>query len=1657
MPSPSFFSQAGNFISSVQGGVDPRTGLFNINLPLANLHSGSLVGPALALSLQYSPLSSLNEGFGRGFSLNLTRYDTTTGRLTLSTGEEYRVSSSGTTVRQKKLNNFIFKKTDDSNCLVAHKSGLVEHLSLHGTVYLPVRISAPDGRSLRLSWGSIHKPARLLKVEDDVGTVLCSISYPDDAVATTTFRLLPDDAEYGYSIVFKFTRTLLVRVTSNADTTPRRWTFSYDDVGQAKNHRVITGITTPTGLKEEAVYYTNKGMAFPDIAGLPPLPCVAMHRVYPGGGQPAVVTQWQWTQKNYLGKDAGLNQWQPDTDSMLNILIVDYQYGSTAKLMDPGGKRVLNTVTRRYNSYHLQVSQARLRAGKKYRQTTKYHAIVGATFDEQPAQYALPVRQTESWSSGRGTPQRNRVTRWRFDETGNPLRQVAPDGTMTRYVYYPARGEGDACPANPHGFTRWVKSITVNPRRVKKDEPVTISVHRWKKLSALSGEGYAVVADSVTETTIGVQAAADSVEEITGGVRTVISRAYYDDPGNRPSFGREKMRTTTLTPDVRRSASYTHRESFAYRDTAQGLSQSATLTTHDDLTVTRTTLRHASLGHLLSETDAQGVTVSNAYDKTGRVLTRIVAPGTPYERKFTWSYAIDSDGPVTTETDASGNQLRIRVDGAGREISRQRYDTDNTRQWYEIATTTFDTFGEAIADSGSDWLTAASPEHYRSGTTAAFDGWGAVSTRTFSDGMTQGQVSDPVALTRIRSATGKANGKTLSTGTLTTEFDARSRLPVRETWRDTGGRMQGERRREWDGLGRLRLETDELTRKTALTYDVHGRVLTQTLADGTMVSRTYAPHLTGNQVASISVTGKNAVGKTQTWVPGRQEFDGLGRLIKSVSGGRTTTRTYNGASPVPASVTLPSGNRLTYTYIPELGNVVSSMTADGVAQVFSYHALTGQLMTAKEDGSVINNTLNLSGSLKAESFTQGNTVRRTAYTRTLSGAVHTYTDISGKKAAYECDTFGRITTIKDAALTADLTYDALGRLSTQTVTDAVTGAWLVTTLAYDDFGREISRTIADSGGAVLNVRLTWQKNGLLTGRRTALNGKEIRQERYRYNVRNGLTKYTATGSSLPQDAFGHLMSEQRYRYDALNNLTAVTTVLADGRTDVATYHYENADDPTQLMSVTHSHPNYPATITLAYDANGYMTRDEADRILSYDATGRLTGISGNNISEGHYAYDALNRLVSQTVSSTDTRQLYYRGEERVNEVLTQQQREIRLIKTGHTCLGVSHGSSLTLTAGDQHDSLQWSREAGQEKGQQHSWTPYGSGTVTDGLPGFNGERADPVSDTYHLGNGYRAYSPALMRFTCPDSLSPFGAGGTNPYAYCAGDPVNNTDPSGHLSWQGILGIVIGALGLAFSVFTVGASIAAADGVMAALGTASTTSLVVGGLSVAADATAIASGATEDRNPQASSVLGWVSMVTGLAGMTEGLARGLQGMMKTGSGDIAPSSAAPLRLRGGGDEAEHVTGILDLPDEMIREIGSYLPVNDLRSFRSSHPKFMKLITVRDLNASRNARIKELLSYQNAFNYEEIELLKMNRFTSRHEAILVRRMRLENYMINNPHAFNDRETKYLMKCLYKGYQNNYRFNTIKGALELIEEERRYIYGENSYIFPYDELSH
>ncbi|MBD1589443.1 RHS repeat-associated core domain-containing protein [Pseudomonas typographi] len=73
---------------------------------------------------------------------------------------------------------------------------------------------------------------------------------------------------------------------------------------------------------------------------------------------------------------------------------------------------------------------------------------------------------------------------------------------------------------------------------------------------------------------------------------------------------------------------------------------------------------------------------------------------------------------------------------------------------------------------------------------------------------------------------------------------------------------------------------------------------------------------------------------------------------------------------------------------------------------------------------------------------------------------------------------------------------------------------------------------------------------------------------------------------------------------------------------------------------------------------------------------------------------------------------------------------------------------------------------------------YGEGNAGGPACVFNGQLLESSINGYLPGNGYRLYTPALMRFARPDHWAPFSRGGINAYAYCAAEPINASDPSG---------------------------------------------------------------------------------------------------------------------------------------------------------------------------------------------------------------------------------------------------------------------------------------
>ena len=151
-----------------------------------------------------------------------------------------------------------------------------------------------------------------------------------------------------------------------------------------------------------------------------------------------------------------------------------------------------------------------------------------------------------------------------------------------------------------------------------------------------------------------------------------------------------------------------------------------------------------------------------------------------------------------------------------------------------------------------------------------------------------------------------------------------------------------------------------------------------------------------------------------------------------------------------------------------------------------------------------------------------------------------------------------------------------------------------------------------------------------------------------------------------------------------------------------------------------------------------------------------------------YQYDPLDRVTGYVSLNQVSGQLFYRDDRMATEI--QGQKQYSFFEHGTQVLAQQQREAgkveCALQATDLQGSVLHSVAVGQH--QQMVYSPYGYRSPESGLislKGFNGERRDPVTGLYLLGNGHRPFSTVLMRFICPDRLSPFGKGGgwTCPY------------------------------------------------------------------------------------------------------------------------------------------------------------------------------------------------------------------------------------------------------------------------------------------------------
>lgn len=1379
-------SNAFNFQSYVQHGVDPRTGQYTVSLSVPELNSNALAGPPLQLSIAFNPMNAVDGGFGLGWGINLTEYNPRTSMLSLRTGETFQVTGSGDTpdIAEKKLDTFHFHSDGNDRYRVVHLSGLVEVLQVGGgsdkRLAVPVQVLAPDGRGLNLSYVPFNGGQRLSTVSDASGVLLrVDRNEISDEVH---LQLFPGQGPEGQPLaLFVLQLDSAGRVSRIVLPTEDKacWQLTYKVIREIG---CLTDVRTPAGA-HETMEYGDSGHPFPAEAH-PALPRVTRHVVDPGADQPPVDVHYGYSPENFLGHRA-LSSWSDDgRDNLYRVADPSFRYDSTATLWAEG--KAQRTVQRFYNRFHLLTDEITIQGNCRKWVTTTYYADLpenlNKAFDDQPPQCQLPWSEETFWDlTDDHNARRTQKSETRFDAYGNVIERINADGTREVNEYYDVGGEGGLCPPDPENFVRSLRSRTTFPATSAFGNAPTLRTDlEYIALQPLPGD-YSKPFVVEHRQTLG---------EVGGTELKRVQTEYYDDPDAPLLLGRPRSISETLS-ELATFNDYVYHAGRNARLDEETLAITETQTGFDG--TKQVVTQHLSLrtGQPILTQDLNGVEVGFTYDTLGRVLCETIAPGTDYQASRSYTYHLvggDNKGPARQElTDVRGVKTRTRFDGLSRPVYEEQQDTDAARanglaregavfrQTYQAW---HDALGQRVQERVVDWL---GQDDLALDTRYYYDAWGERLRVTQPDGVSEVTEMSPFG------PHGPVERRWLESA------DTPARISDRrvshynrfgKTCRiehiDDNATAVFVLEQDYDGLGQCvtsRELFDGLEFPTVYTYDAFRRVVSTQLPDQTLLQHEFAPH--SEEALPVGIRVKPANAALPEVVAGLQAFDGLDRLAHRIVGGRRETYVYEGGSPQPFRRTTPAGRQIQFDYVRSLGDAPRTVTAPDDAATYQYAPLSGEMTGAANSQGRRTYVYADTGGVTTERWTtRAGDEHASDYVVSRLGRQLRRTD-SGKGAArYSAtttchyDRHGRLQATEQGVLRTEIVHDNLGRPATTTTHNLLTRQTLVNELVFDTFGRETLRTLR-VGGRKFTVTQHWRADDELSRRELHVDGRLLLDEAFHYDRRGRLQRHVCEGEQCPQDRHGNTITQQVFTYDAMDNITRCITNLEGQEPDVADYEYADAD-PCQLILITHQ--NNPDTEHFTYDDDGNLLNDHQGRELRYDSLGRLLAMAASH-EQTAYHYDGHGELIEMVDAESSSTLRFYQGFQLNHTV--RDGKSVHVLYADEEPLGEqsSHGGSARLLLATSIGSI--IGEARQDAVLTAAYTAYGeSGNELTALLGFHGECREP-GGWYLLGRGYRAYCPALMRFNRPDFDSPFGRGGLNPYVYCQGNPVAFRDRSGH--------------------------------------------------------------------------------------------------------------------------------------------------------------------------------------------------------------------------------------------------------------------------------------
>ena len=425
----------------------------------------------------------------------------------------------------------------------------------------------------------------------------------------------------------------------------------------------------------------------------------------------------------------------------------------------------------------------------------------------------------------------------------------------------------------------------------------------------------------------------------------------------------------------------------------------------------------------------------------------------------------------------------------------------------------------------------------------------------------------------------------------------------------------------YDALGRQAAVRDANGNVNGLRYDARGNVAEEVHADGGRVNYTY--DLFGDRLQQ-SILLKDGSARLTDYA-----YDHLGHLVQTASGEVAVWESEVTLRPfvsVDTTVRQRGMQRLVDRYAyDELGRQVAHVNAAGDVSRNVYD-LRGNIVASRDSAGVLT-TRRYDAFDRQTGETDGN-----GYTmswRYENGRLVSHTDLGGATHAYSYNRLNQMTLHTSAGgsngggVNIATTYDPDSGLLMR-IDDRENHS--VTTYSYDLAGHRVAEKTAFTDPADGRVtvaqdnHLRWDAQG-----RLAAIADSRYDVRYEYDANGNRTRVLS--GYIDDDGIARV-TDNRSAYDAMNRQT-----LADG----------TADAGGQVIAGERGH-------RIAYDYDGSRLSDtyagrrlvasdspwgtvwrtvdgQTSERYSYDAAGRLTGISRDGINIDRRGYDAAGRLV----------------------------------------------------------------------------------------------------------------------------------------------------------------------------------------------------------------------------------------------------------------------------------------------------------------------------------------------------------------------------------------------------------------------------------------------